>query len=142
MWIFLNDGFFSIVEDQNDSDRLVVRARNKDDIPTVFGVKPGRVIETRHRDYRYRIFLDRETVAKVIQEEVMSINYGNFKDSIAKDDKERKNAYTGVWSEMYQYQDELHPDQTPWWEIRYKYSRNRGYYEDDEEYGQHGVLDV
>ena len=36
MWVFTNKGFFSIVEDRNDSTKLLVRSRIKGDLERVF----------------------------------------------------------------------------------------------------------
>ena len=83
MWIFLNDGFFSIIEPPKGTpgDRLLVRARNRGDIERVFGLNV-KVQRTPNRDYLYRALLDRTQVAVVIANHIAAIDYGNFKDSI------------------------------------------------------------
>ena len=37
MWICFNDGFVSVVADKNDFDRLLIRARRKQDLLNVCG---------------------------------------------------------------------------------------------------------
>jgi len=96
MWIFLSGAFLSIVADKNHRTNLIVRARVKGDIERVF---PGaKVIKTPKRDYLFRAFVDRETVANVISEVVLDISYDNFKDNVK--ETRRKQHYSRVWWEM------------------------------------------
>ena len=101
MWIFLNNAFLSIVEDRDDKNRLLVRARLPDDIPRVFPT--AEVFEKDHADYRYRALIPREEVATAISEQVRKIDYDNFKNSVSEDD--RHDAYLGVWNVMYDLQE-------------------------------------
>ena len=107
MWIFLNDGFFSIIEPPKGTpgDRLLVRARNRGDIERVFGLNV-KVQRTPNRDYLYRALLDRTQVAVVIANHIAAIDYGNFKDSIP-DQREfdlYHDACGRVWATMMTYQ--------------------------------------
>lgn len=102
MWICLNNAFLSIVEpspaDENKHPGcLLVRARREGDIETVFGNDTA--VERRpERDYLFRAFISREIVGMQIAMQVVSIDYGNFKNSV------RSNllhdAYSRVWSIM------------------------------------------
>ena len=96
MWLSLSDSFFSIVESPDDDAVLLVRARRQGDIQKVF--PDAKVTRTPGRDYLFRAFIQRETVAEVIAEQVMKIGYGNFKDSVA--DNKLHNAYSSVWGIM------------------------------------------
>lgn len=79
MWICLNDAFVSIVADAKDPTILKVRARRRNHLRVLF---PGAKIHRDEKaDYRFRVFVPREDVAKVIAEEVRTIAYGNFKNS-------------------------------------------------------------
>jgi hypothetical protein len=99
MWIFTNEAFLSIVADAN-SDQLLVRARIAGDIERTF---PGfKVTEGGGTDYRFRAWVDRETVAATLYQEAMNISYGNFKGSVV--DDERHEAYLKVWEQMLRYQ--------------------------------------
>jgi hypothetical protein len=98
MWIVLNKSFLSIVKNRNDKNTLLVRARVKGDINKVF--QDADVFEDYNADYKYRSYVDRQVVANVISEELMNINYDNFKSSVSKDDIIRKNAYMNVWSAL------------------------------------------
>jgi hypothetical protein len=96
MWVFLSGSFLSIVEHNADPSLLLVRARIRYDIEQVF---PGtQVVETPDADYRFRVVVLRSAVARVISEEVLRINYGNFKDSVR--EQARRDVYSGVWSVM------------------------------------------
>ena len=55
-------------------------------------------------DYKYRSYIDREVVANAISEELLNINYDNFKSSVSKDDGIRSNAYMKVWMALNQIQ--------------------------------------
>ncbi len=102
MWIFLNDAFLSIVTDRN-SAKLLVRARLSGDIERVF---PGaKVAEDMGTDYRFRAWIERETVADTLHHAVTDINYGNFKNSVQ--DHARHDAYFGVWNVMHRAQEKL-----------------------------------
>ncbi len=103
MWIFMNDAFFSIVQNREDSKQVLVRSRVKQDLLNAFGNK-HEVIEMEDSDYRFRMFLDKDYVANAIKCHVQSIDYDNFKNSIPKEDHERKSYYLWVWQVMYDWQ--------------------------------------
>ena len=98
MWIVLNNSFLSIVKNRNDENELLVRARVSGDIEKVFN--DADVFEDANADYKYRSYLDRKVVANAISEELMNINYDNFKSSVSKDDNMRNTAYMNVWSAL------------------------------------------
>jgi hypothetical protein len=98
MWICLNNSFLSIVEPgpevtHHAEDVLVVRARHKGDIEAVFLLADVGIDQT--RDYPYRAYVHRETVARTIAQTVRNIDYTNFKDSVVQ--HRRVRAYTNVW---------------------------------------------
>lgn len=102
MWIFLSDSYLSIVDKGDPTgETLLVRARRKGDIEAVF--PEAEVIEGAGTDYRYRARIDRRVVAEVIADQVSSIRYGNFKDTV--DDDARHDAYLDTWRVMMRYQD-------------------------------------
>ena len=53
MWLCNNNGFVSVVADTNNSTRLMVRARRKQDLLNVCG-DSVQVIENAGSDYRWR----------------------------------------------------------------------------------------
>lgn len=100
MWISFNDSFLSIVEPEpragGKCPQLLVRARRQGDIEAVF---PGVTVEKRpERDYLFRALVDREVVATIVADRVMSVDYGNFKDSVR--NSRLHDAYAAVWSIM------------------------------------------
>lgn len=109
MWICLNDAFLSVVKpeprdlarfDQPDGDVLMVRARAAGHIEAVF---PGvAVIESPDRDYLFRAFVARDTVAEVIADRLIELEYPNFKNSV--EDDPLHDAYGRVWQVMWDYQ--------------------------------------
>ncbi len=100
MWIFLNDAFLSIVQDHNQSDKLLVRGRVAGDIERVFAT--AEVIKDAGTDYPYRAWVEREAVANALYWQAQSIGYGNFKSSVQEDD--RHDAYMSVWGVMQRFQ--------------------------------------
>lgn len=107
MWIFLKDGYLSVVDKGDTSGRtLLVRARRKGDIEAVF--PKAQVIEGGGTDYAFRARIDREEVAARIADSIRGIRYGNFKGAVS--DDARHDVYMGVWQVMYRYQqDGLRP---------------------------------
>ncbi len=95
MWIFMNDSILSIVEDLDNREHLLVRARIEGDIERVF---PGaKVSHTQDHDYYYRASLPRKVAAK-IAEKVEFIGYSNFKNTVK--DPGRHETYYEVWEIM------------------------------------------
>ena len=96
MWLFLSDAFLSIVADNGNPERLLVRARQAGDIEQVF--PSAQVSHTPDHDYAYRAFLPRAEVAAAIAAQVQTIQYPNFKNSVADPDRHARyfNAYTAM----------------------------------------------
>jgi hypothetical protein len=101
MWICLNKAFYSVVQDKNEPSRLLVRARRAQDISKCF--PDAKVIANVGTDYKYRAFVSREDVAKAITNEIMNIDYSNFKSSVKNVDLH--NAYMRVWHVMNEIQE-------------------------------------
>jgi hypothetical protein len=101
MWIFMNDAMISIVEHRDDSDKVFVRARKRGDLQNVFG-QDAEVIETADADYRFRIIVPKKTIAEIIFNRIINVDYDNFKNSVNEYDRSR--AYHDVWEIMYGYQ--------------------------------------
>lgn len=94
MWIYLNNSFLSIVQNDQDADLLHVRARKKDDIEAVF---PNASVKfTPTGDYKYRTDVRRENVANALHRMAATIEYTNFKNSVK--DHQRHDAYMDTWS--------------------------------------------
>lgn len=101
MWLCLNKAFLSVVRKDGKPDELCVRARRREHINNVF--PNAKVIKSPNNDYRYRAFIKDTEVAKVISQNIVDIDYDNFKNSVEED--ELHDTYTGFWGLMYNYQD-------------------------------------
>lgn len=103
MWIFTPTGFYSIVRD-DDQDRLVVRARVKQDLIDLkakYLPELTRIQTTKERDYGFRGFAPREAVATAMARITLDITYGNFKSRVMVTQGEtREHTYAKVWSVM------------------------------------------
>lgn len=107
MWVFLNNAFLSIVQDKNDPDRLMVRARLRGDLERVFPYRANEVSETPIADYRFRMSVERDEVQLMVDRAVRDITYTNFKKSVP--ETSRHNTYLRVWNEMWRAQQEQFP---------------------------------
>jgi hypothetical protein len=102
MWLMLNDAFLSIVSKDCPEGSLLVRARRPGDIEKVFG-RRTRVTRATDADYLFRAVVAREEIISAMAREVLRVDYGNFKDSVA--DEQLHDAYMRVWSTMASLQD-------------------------------------
>lgn len=101
MWIFLPGSHISIVQKPGDTDTLTVRARMAGDIEAVF---PNATVEAnKGTDYKYRARIPREQIAEALHDQVMSLNWSNFKGAVK--EHKRHEAYMNVWRAMYAAQD-------------------------------------
>ena len=100
MWIHMNDAFLSVVAHRTDPGALLVRGRVEGDIQRVF--PDAEVAETPDADYRFRTLLPRDVVAGAVAAAVGTIDYDNFKNSVAEDD--RHDAYADCWLAMRRFQ--------------------------------------
>lgn len=97
MWVVLNNAMLSIVEDLDNKDRLLVRARIRGDIEQVF--EEAQVSHTPFFDYPFRASIHRAEVDLAISDAIRGIDYGNFKDSVSSD--ARHDFYFGIWEAMH-----------------------------------------
>jgi len=96
MWIFQNRSFLSIVQNRDDPNTLLVRARVAGHIQQVF--PEAKVFTDSKADYLYRAFIGRKAVARAVAATIENIDYDNFKDSV--DDDRLHVAYMNVWGVM------------------------------------------
>ncbi|HQG51842.1 MAG TPA: hypothetical protein PKZ95_10710 [Syntrophorhabdaceae bacterium] len=81
-----------------------MRARFKEHIKNLF---PNiEVHESPDSDYRFRAFIPRRIVSRIIARNVDNIDYGNFKNSI--DNRPYHDACLNVWGCMYKAQQRLY----------------------------------
>lgn len=96
MWICTSSSFISVVASRDTPNLLLVRARVKGHIERVFPT--AKTFTDADADYRYRAFIDRTEVAKVVADRLLAIDYDNFKDSV--EDDQLHVAYLKVWGVM------------------------------------------
>lgn len=109
MWLFSQNGMFSIVADSHSDEHLIVRSRVKGDIEKYW---PYAVVERRDdADYLYRAPVPKAAVAEVVAAMVNDINYGNFKDSIR--ERRRVPFYLRVWEAMIDMQETFKDEEYP-----------------------------
>lgn len=96
MWICCNDAFVSIVRKDCPKGYLLVRARRRQDLETLF--PDAEILEGAGTDYQFRAMIPQLEVVSVVSSRLLDIDYGNFKNSV--DDEPLHAAYAGVWSVM------------------------------------------
>lgn len=100
MWVCFNNAFVSAVQDRDNPDGLVVRARRKKHLEVIF---PDReIIGMTGSDYKWRICVKKEEFAEIVRKSIMGIDYDNFKNSVK--DKALHDMYLDVWSAGYHMQ--------------------------------------
>lgn len=96
MWVCLNNSFLSIVHKNCAPDELLVRARVKGHIEAVFS--GAKVISEDGSDYQFRAVLQRTVVAAVLVDQVATLNYDNFKNSVS--NTKLHDAFARIWHVM------------------------------------------
>ena len=110
MWMFTEIGFYSIVENGFNRDEVLVRSRVHEDLRQLLlctkHLRPldakRPIVETPEADYPFRVVLRKSEWERCAAFIAGSINYGNFKNAVAADDKPRATLYGDVWSVLAQ----------------------------------------
>lgn len=105
MWLFTRYGFVSIVAHRTQPDALLVRSRAPGVIEHFWPEAVVQELPERKRDYRFRATLPRSQVARVMRDQIHSIDYPDFKSAIRDDDYH--DATLRTWIIMKRYQQEL-----------------------------------
>ena len=98
MWVIMNKAYFSIVENKNNRDELLVKARVAGDIERIF--PDAEVLKNIGTDYLYRASIPKTVVSNKLKNEIENIDYGNFKNSVPWEDELRHDVYFNVWNEL------------------------------------------
>ena len=103
MWLITTIGFFSAVQKPGDTE-LTVRARARADLDRLreqYLPELGETIEGAGTDYAYRAKVSHEAFARASAAMVSDIDYGNFKNEVARTSgRDRATVYGGVWVEL------------------------------------------
>lgn len=97
MWICVNDGFLSAVQDRYNKDYLIVRARRKNHLEDNFPERTKEIFTKKDSDYPWRLSLSKKEFAVFVAYKALSIDYDNFKKSVK--EKELHNFYMDIWWE-------------------------------------------
>lgn len=108
MWVFLNNAMVSAVAHRTKPGHLMVRARLAGDLERLF--PRAKVERTPAADYAYRCTVTRGAFARVLASRAESIDYPNFKGSLAPGDSNRSRAYHDTWDAMMDAQQRAEPD--------------------------------
>ena len=100
MWIMGTDFFLSVVRKDCSPGQLLVRARREGDIEKVFG--KVEVERDTTADYLFRARIDEEAVASAMRDQLLRIDYGNYKSAA---DKDMHDALLTCWHALADLQD-------------------------------------
>ena len=106
MWLITTQGFYSVVAHRDEPDKLLVRARTREDIEALREQIPTlEPFEDRHADYRHRAVVGRAEWVAALAQLVTEIDYDNFKDAVAaRQGRERSGLYGRIWSILLELQ--------------------------------------
>ncbi len=105
MWLFTKYGFFSAVENRDDTSGVCIRARVKEDLDKLRAKYLPELSKTHtskgSADYPYRGFCTKNEFAAAAARAALDISYKNFKSEVAKVDSwDRERLYSRVWGVM------------------------------------------
>jgi len=98
MWIFTSNAFVSIVAHRSYPGHLLVRARKKEHLQAFLVSGQEAIQENPRADYRWRITVHRDRVKAILESQIQTLGYDNFKNSIK--DSEYHSACHRVWADM------------------------------------------
>lgn len=99
MWLLTTRGFYSVVEHRSDPERLIIRARRREDLEALAELIPGlEIFSDRRADYRWRAVVSRSEWALAAALLAAEIDYPNFKRAVGeRQSAERAALYEEVW---------------------------------------------
>lgn len=117
MWVFTIDGFFSVVQDKNKPNSVMIKARNRAHLERfVAWVEAGwnyelEIIENQDWDFIVRVSCTKTIWAQYLERRTMEMTYtGNVKGAVMEaTDPELGNVMFDIWELMVAYQREIHP---------------------------------
>jgi hypothetical protein len=112
MWIFDENGYYSVGADTQDSSRVMVRARARGDLLHLEARFGGPIIDTRSKaDYEWRISVPKAGFGEYVAEQVGAVDYTKFKTRVEERlGKRRYHILLGVWTKLL----EIAPDYVPY----------------------------
>jgi hypothetical protein len=105
MWIFTSTGFVSAVVHRDDSEQIVVRARDRESLAPLIERTGAELNPWEGSDYAFRIVMPRTEFTAWVAEQADAVDYTNFKSSAH---QRRGGAFADVlhdvWDVMYRFQ--------------------------------------
>lgn len=129
MWLFSETGFVSVVQDPQDSNKMVVRARDEESLKPLVDNYDVKIVRLKNRDYPARVFLTREQFVDWLVEVGETLDYTNYKNAAtASRGYEFSKPLHSVWSTMLQLEDLGKPNKA-----KYSYAGSRDLFDDEYE---------
>ena len=102
MWLMTTQGFYSVVAHRRDRDKLLVRARAREDLEALRDQIPElRIFSDADADYRWRAVVTRAEWVAAIAQLATEIDYDNFKNAVARrQGLPRERLYIRVWAQL------------------------------------------
>ena len=108
MWIFTEDGFYSVTRSKEQPEKIQIRARARKHLEILkrkFKLK-RKILETPAADYRFRIIVGRRAAAEIMFDLAYRIDYSNFKGRCHETGADDM-PLMQVWGLMNRYQQDL-----------------------------------
>src|SRR5215813_3564765 len=113
MWLFTKYGFYSVVEDRFNKDKVMVRARSRQHLVALqnlnaVSLKGCKIARTDSADYRFRMRMTKSQWRLCHERLVETLTYRNYKDEAKKlRDKDFDLALGEIWAIMHEYQERI-----------------------------------
>ncbi len=101
MWLFTSQGFISVVAHNKKPDTLLVRARDEGSLLSLVGATGATLSQTAHADYPVRIEVSREALSAFLSDEILGLDYTNYKAHMCSARPEFGDALHDVWAAMH-----------------------------------------
>lgn len=104
MWLMTVYGFFSVTQSEKEPDKFKVRARRKEHLEKLSRafkqLRRFEIHDSPKLDYRWRIYVPRETWKKVVAQLIDQTQFSNFKNAAKKfgGDDRYLHALSKTWS--------------------------------------------
>lgn len=102
MWLFTSEGFVSVVAHSEKPDTLLVRAREEGSLLSLVEATGATLRQTSDADYPCRIEVPKKALIEWLSEQVLNLNYTNYKAHMWTKRPEFGDALHDVWVAMHQ----------------------------------------
>jgi len=102
MWLFTSEGLVSVVAHSEKPHTLLVRARDEDSLLSLVEATGATLRHTPSNDYPYRIEVFRTALGAWVADQILELNYTNYKAHMWSERPEFGDALHDVWVAMHQ----------------------------------------